>query len=232
MASRTTTAAAAAACVTWRRLGHVALHAPLRPHVLSAASSRLCSSTQATQQDKTPKRSAFRPAASSTHDWIGPPNPLSNLRPIVYHVPENETELERRLRHLRQETEDWNHDFWTKQNITFSKEKDSFIMSQLKVKGLTVRDEQGRRRTLSSEEMAVFYKSFLDKNRTRHADYNKEWYRRNFTITLLMARVALNNMLLLGSHRRSFPFNPARGDIITEEEPGEEEEEEESGGTG
>ena len=67
------------------------------------------------------QRSRFRPAASSTHDWIGPPNPLSNLRPIVYRVPENESELEKRLRHLRQETEDWNHDFWTKQNISFSK---------------------------------------------------------------------------------------------------------------
>ncbi|XP_050933980.1 cytochrome c oxidase assembly factor 8 [Lates calcarifer] len=192
MASRP--AAAAVACLTWRSLGPVALHAPLRPHTLSAANSRLCSSKQATQQDKTPKRSSFRPAASSTHDWIGPPNPLSNLRPIVYHVPENESELEKRLRHLRQETEDWNHDFWTKQNITFSKEKEAFIMSQLKAKGLTVRDEQGRRRSLNSEEMAMFYKSFLDKNRTRHANYNKEWYRRNFTITLLMARVALNNM--------------------------------------
>ncbi|XP_023268775.1 apoptogenic protein 1, mitochondrial [Seriola lalandi dorsalis] len=198
MTSRTT--AAAVACLTWRRFGPVALHAPLRPHSLSAASSRLCSSKQATQQDKTPKRSAFRPAADSTHDWIGPPNPLSNLRPIVYHVPENESELEKRLRHLRQETEDWNHDFWTKQNITFSKEKDDYITSHFKAKGLTVRDEQGRRRPLSSEEMAVFYKSFLDKNRTRHANYNKEWYRRNFTITLLMARVALNNMWRTVTH--------------------------------
>lgn len=65
--------------------------------------------------------STFRPAASCTHDWIGPPNPLSNLRPIVYHVPENESELERRLRHLRQETEDWNHNFWTKQNFNYGK---------------------------------------------------------------------------------------------------------------
>ncbi|XP_034530811.1 cytochrome c oxidase assembly factor 8 [Notolabrus celidotus] len=169
-------------------------HAPLRPHRLSGANSRLCSSTQATQQDQKPKRSPFRPAASSTHDWIGPPNPLSNLRPIVYRVSENETELEKRLRHLRQETEDWNHTFWTKQNITFSKEKEAFIISQLKSKGLTARDEQGRRRALSSEVMAEFYKSFLDTNRTRHAQYNNEWYRRNFTITLLMARVALNNM--------------------------------------
>ncbi|XP_040916517.1 cytochrome c oxidase assembly factor 8 [Toxotes jaculatrix] len=188
------TAAAAVGCLARRRISPVALHAPLRPHGLSAASSRLCSSKQATEQNKAPTRSALRPAPSATHDWIGPPNPLSNLRPIVYHVPENESELEKRLRHLRQETEDWNHDFWTKQNITFSKEKDAFIISHLKAKGLTVRDEQGRRRSLNSEEMAVFYKSFLDRNRTRHANYNKEWYRRNFTITLLMARIALNNM--------------------------------------
>ncbi|XP_030299681.1 cytochrome c oxidase assembly factor 8 [Sparus aurata] len=194
---------ASSAAATWRLLSSVSLHAPLRPHLLSAGSSRLCSSTQTTQQDKKPKRSPFRPVPSATHDWIGPPNPLSNLRPIVYHIPENETELEKRLRHLRQETEDWNHDFWTKQNVTFSKEKETFIISQLKAKGLTVRDEQGRRRALNSEEMAVFYKSFLDKNRIRHANYNKEWYRRNFTITLLMARVALNNMWKTVSDRFS-----------------------------
>uniref|UniRef100_A0A8D2ZXI5 Cytochrome c oxidase assembly factor 8 n=1 Tax=Scophthalmus maximus TaxID=52904 RepID=A0A8D2ZXI5_SCOMX len=128
------------------------------------------------------------------HDWIGPPNPLSNLRPIVYHVAEDESELEGRLRRLRQETEDWNHNFWTQQNITFTKEKDAFIISHLKAEGLTVRDEQGRRRSLGCEDMATFYKSFLDTNRTRHVNYNKEWYRRNFTITLLMARVALSDM--------------------------------------
>ncbi|CAG03773.1 unnamed protein product, partial [Tetraodon nigroviridis] len=140
------------------------------------------------------QRSAARPEASSTHDWIGPPNPLSNLRPIVYHIPENETELEKRLRHLRQDTEDWNQEFWANQNITFSQEKEAFIISHLKAKGLGLRDEQGRRRTLNSEEMAVFYKSFLDKNRTRHAKYNREWYRRNLNITLLMARVTLSSV--------------------------------------
>lgn len=166
-----------------------------RPSGFTAANIRLCSSrTTAQQQDKTPKTSRQRPEPSLTHDWIGPPHPLSNLRPIVYRVPENESELEKRLRNLRQDTEDWNHEFWTKQNITFSKEKESFIVSRLKSKGLLVRDGEGRRRALNSEEMAVFYKSFLDKNRIRHADYNKEWYRRNFTITLLMARVVVQNM--------------------------------------
>ncbi|XP_039992350.1 cytochrome c oxidase assembly factor 8 [Xiphias gladius] len=192
MASRTATTAAG--CLTRGSFCPVALRAPLRPRSLSAASSRLCGSQPETQRHRRPKRSALRPAASPTHDWIGPPNPLSNLRPIVYRVPEGESELEKRLRRLRQETEDWNHDFWTKQNVTFSQEKDAFMSSQLKTEGLTARDGHGHRRTLNSEEMAVFYKSFLDKNRERHAKYNREWYRRNFTITLLMARVALSNM--------------------------------------
>ncbi|XP_041809211.1 cytochrome c oxidase assembly factor 8 [Chelmon rostratus] len=196
---------AAAWCSTWRTFSSSTLHAALRPPRLSAGSRRQCSSKLATQQDKKPKRSPFRPAPSSTHDWIGPPNPLSNLRPIVYRVPESETELEKRLRHLRQETEDWNHQFWTKQNITFSKEKQAFISSRLNSKGLTVHDEEGRRRSLNSEEMAVFYKSFLDQNRIRHANYNKEWYRRNFTITLLMARVALNNMWKTVTKKSSAP---------------------------
>ncbi|KAM9708664.1 cytochrome c oxidase assembly factor 8 [Menidia menidia] len=183
----------AAGRLTWRSVWDSTL-APLCPHRFSAVSLRLCSSKQTAQEDKPVKRSTYRPQPSTTHDWIGPPNPLSNLRPIVYHIPENESELEKRLRNLRQDTSDWNHDFWTKQNITFSKEKEAFIISQLKAKGLTLRDEKGRRRALDSEEMAVFYKSFLDKNRVRHANYNKEWYRRNFTITLLMARVALRSL--------------------------------------
>ncbi|TNN66971.1 Apoptogenic protein 1, mitochondrial [Liparis tanakae] len=167
-----------------------ALHAA---RSLTAMNMRMCSSKLATQQHQKPKRSPSRPEPSETHDWIGPPDRLSNMRPIVYRVPQDESELEGRLRRLRQDTEDWNHDFWTRQNISFTQGKETFISSQLNTKGLTGRDENGRRRTLNSEEMSVFYKSFLDTNKTRHADYNKEWYRRNFTITLLMARVALKN---------------------------------------
>ncbi|KAJ7991084.1 hypothetical protein DPEC_G00293570 [Dallia pectoralis] len=138
--------------------------------------------------------SKFIPPAESKHDWIDPPDRLSNLRPIIYQIPENETELGKQLRNLRQETEDWNHAFWANQNLTFNKKKEDFILSKLKEKGITDRDEKGRKRTLNSEEMAVFYKRFLDENHVRHNSYNKEWYRRNFTITLLMGRVAFHDL--------------------------------------
>ncbi|KAM9842146.1 cytochrome c oxidase assembly factor 8 [Aulostomus maculatus] len=187
-------ASTAAGCSTWRLFCPFTHPAALCSNgfVVPVSLSRRCASKPAPQRCKSPKRSNFRPTPDSTHDWVGPPNPLSNLRPIVYHISENETELEKRVRCLRQETEDWNHKFWTEQNISFSKEKDAFIISKLKAKGLSIRDKQGHRHSLNSEEMAVFYKSFLDKNRIRHANYNKEWYRRNFTITLLMAQVTLH----------------------------------------
>ncbi|NP_001291149.1 apoptogenic protein 1, mitochondrial [Esox lucius] len=155
---------------------------------------RRCCSNQPNKRDHSFKRSPFVPPADSKHDWIGPPHRLSNLRPIIYQIPENETELEKQLRILRQETEDWNHAFWTNQNITFNKSKEAFILSQLKEKGMTEKDEKGRKRSLHSEEMAVFYKHFLDENCIRHNNYNKEWYRRNFTITLLMGRVAFHKL--------------------------------------
>ncbi|KAM6961255.1 cytochrome c oxidase assembly factor 8 [Aplochiton taeniatus] len=145
----------------------------------------------------------FTPSADSTKNWIGPPDRLSNLRPIIYHIPENESALEKRLRCLRQDTDDWNHKFWTKQNVTFNKEKDDFILAQLKSKGLSERDKTGRKINLTSEEMAVFYKQFLDANRRRHSDYNKEWYRRNFAITVLMSRVAIGSAWTRLSERKS-----------------------------
>ncbi|XP_061551841.1 uncharacterized protein LOC133412530 isoform X1 [Phycodurus eques] len=130
---------AAAGCWTLRRWRCLRT----RQSVTAAASRRQCSKLATKQENTSPKRSKFRPAPSATHDWIGPPDPLSNLRPVVYRVARHESELERRLRNLRQDTEDWNHRFWTQQNVTFSKEKEAFIVSQLKAKGLTERDQQG-----------------------------------------------------------------------------------------
>ncbi|XP_077476803.1 cytochrome c oxidase assembly factor 8 [Stigmatopora argus] len=172
----------------WRCLGSP------KSVMAAAVGQRECYTSATKKQNESPRRSKFLPAPSATHDWIGPPNPLSNLRPIIYRKGKNESEVERRLRNMRQDTEDWNHIFWAEQNLMFAKEKDAFIVSHLKTKGLTECDQKGRRRTLSSEEMSIFYKNFLDKNRVRHACYNREWYRRNLSITFLMARVALHNL--------------------------------------
>ncbi|XP_063146450.1 cytochrome c oxidase assembly factor 8 isoform X1 [Candoia aspera] len=139
-----------------------------------------------------PKRkvSSFHPPSDSCYDWIGPPDQCSNLRPVIFYVPKHESPLERRLRELRQETQSWNQEFWANQNISFRKEKEEFVCSRLKAKGIQPRDEKGQKASLTAEEMAEFYKDFLSKNLKKNVYYNREWYKRNFAITFLMGQVA------------------------------------------
>uniref|UniRef100_A0A8C6DC83 Cytochrome c oxidase assembly factor 8 n=1 Tax=Moschus moschiferus TaxID=68415 RepID=A0A8C6DC83_MOSMO len=138
--------------------------------------------------------SRFCPPRKSRHDWIGPPDKYSNLRPIHFYIPENESPLEQKLRELRQETQEWNQQFWADQNLTFHKEKEEFVCSRLKAKGLDLRTESGQKATLSAEEMADFYKEFLSKNFQKHMYYNRDWYKRNFAITFFMGKVALERI--------------------------------------
>uniref|UniRef100_A0A8D0QLZ2 Cytochrome c oxidase assembly factor 8 n=1 Tax=Sus scrofa TaxID=9823 RepID=A0A8D0QLZ2_PIG len=138
--------------------------------------------------------SSFCPPRKSCHDWIGPPDKYSNLRPVHFYIPENESPLEQKLRELRQETQEWNQQFWANQNLTFHKEKEEFIHSRLKAKGLGLTAEPGAKATLNAEEMAEFYKEFLSKNFQKHMYYNRDWYKRNFAITFFMAKVALERI--------------------------------------
>lgn len=52
-------------------------------------------------------------------DMVGPPDPVSNLRKVIFRIPPNETELERKYRELRTEVQEWNQKFWEKHNSRF-----------------------------------------------------------------------------------------------------------------
>lgn len=145
------------------------------------------------QREPSAEISDFRPPVDSHFDWVGPPDRFSNLRCVKFYIPKNESKLEQQLRKLRIDTQNWNQKFWSNQNIIFNKEKEEFIHLRLKAKGLGLRDEEGRKNILTAEEMAEFYKKFLNTNYKNHVNYNKEWYRRNFTITWLMGRTVLQN---------------------------------------
>ncbi|KAM6359492.1 cytochrome c oxidase assembly factor 8 isoform 2-T2 [Alca torda] len=83
----------------------------------------------------------FSPPAHSRNDWIGPPDKHSNLRPVIFYVPPKESPLERRLREARQEAQACDQRFWARHNRAFCQEKEEFIYSRLKAKGLEMRDE-------------------------------------------------------------------------------------------
>lgn len=102
--------------------------------------------------------------------------------------------MEQRLRELRQETQEWNQQFWANQNLTFNKEKEEFIYSRLQAKGSGLRTKSSQRTALDAEEMADFYKEFLSKNFQKHMRYTRDWYKRNFAITFFMGKVALEKM--------------------------------------
>ncbi|XP_021257721.1 apoptogenic protein 1, mitochondrial isoform X2 [Numida meleagris] len=141
-------------------------------------SSSSSSSSGGGERAVSARRGAFKgprfcPPAGSCRDWIGPPDKRSNLRPVIFHVPSHESPLERRLRELREETQAWNQRFWARQNTAFQREKEEFIYSRLKAKGLETRDKTGQKVTLNAEEMADFYKDFLRKNFRKHMHYNR-----------------------------------------------------------
>lgn len=54
-------------------------------------------------------------------DMIGPPDPVSNLRRIIFRAPTNENDLEKKYRKLRTEVQEWNQNFWTQHNSQFFK---------------------------------------------------------------------------------------------------------------
>ncbi len=50
------------------------------------------------------------------------------------------------------------------------------------------------KKTISTEEMSDFYKTFLDAQWSSHLNYNLEWQKRNFTIAALSILVGFENL--------------------------------------
>ncbi|EDV95262.1 COA8 family protein CG14806, mitochondrial [Drosophila grimshawi] len=157
------------------------------------ASSRRYATEPTTQTQPRPKKNppvyvglTQPPNPQSVNsDYIGPPDPKSNLRPYIWHYDENETEMAKKLRLLRIEVEKWNMEFWTKHNKRFYEEKDDFV----RLHKLNGNDE------ISADQMSVFYKTFLDKNRRIHLMYNISWYLKNFDMLTLAFAVQVQKLL-------------------------------------
>ncbi|KAJ0180256.1 hypothetical protein K1T71_003660 [Dendrolimus kikuchii] len=119
-----------------------------------------------------------------TSDMVGPPDPVSNLRRIVFREPSNETELEKKYRELRLEVQEWNQNFWTQHNLRFFNEREEYLKKHL---------PEGKQ-NLTADEMSVFYKRFLDKNWKTHIQYNIDWYKKNITLLGLAMQVKIRKL--------------------------------------
>lgn len=124
------------------------------------------------------------------YDQIGPAHAVSNIRPVKFYKPDNESKLHQKYRLLREETIEWNQDFWAKHNKEFAEAREKFITKVC----ADNHPKELKKRTISSEEMSEFYKSFLDAKWSSHLQYNIEWQKRNFRIAALSIVVAIENI--------------------------------------
>ncbi|XP_034176140.1 cytochrome c oxidase assembly factor 8 [Osmia lignaria lignaria] len=122
--------------------------------------------------------------APTQADLIGPPDPVSNLRPIIFARSKNESNLEKKYREAREDTQLWNEHFWKKHNTSFIQERKQF-QKDLKAQG---------KESITADDMSVFYKEFLDKNWQTHLNYNIAWYKRNLKLLFLEIRVRLTKL--------------------------------------
>ena len=83
---------------------------------------------------------------------------------MKFAVPKDESELHKRLRILRQETQKFNEEWWTKHNAEFKEGREEFIKDILKTKYPNESDKS----TLSADEMSIFYRNFMNKNWKNH----------------------------------------------------------------
>ncbi|VDP00991.1 unnamed protein product [Heligmosomoides polygyrus] len=61
------------------------------------------------------------------YDWVGPPHPVSKIRPIKLRRVDNESDLERQYREAREELNRWSSSFWEKHNTLFDTKKIEFV---------------------------------------------------------------------------------------------------------
>jgi len=129
----------------------------------------------------------------SGYDLIGPADKISNLRAYKYFIPEKESKCEYEYRKLREEVQEFNHQYWTEQNLKFIEAKKKF--SELKrMERLYLNKSENKQPDtidpeLNAKLMNEFYKEFLNDNYLNHYEYNKKWFNYNFSLLMPALRV-------------------------------------------
>ncbi|KAH9843031.1 uncharacterized protein C8Q71DRAFT_699888 [Rhodofomes roseus] len=143
---------------------------------------------------------------------IGPSDPISNLRPVIYDdaVSEPRTGVthpyslrefsgdttEYQWEMQRQQLDAYNHVFWTDSNLRFNAAKRAFLDSL--PDACSAED--------SEFALSEFYRRWADQEADRQRAYSVEWRRRNWASVLLGARLAYERAM----ERIADPFGGGR----------------------
>ena len=159
--------------------------------------ARKISTTRSVQNTKL---NAVPTKTRGPYDLIGPADKISNLRAYKYYVPVDEAKCERDYRRLREEVYEFNHQYWTEQNLKFIDAKKKYLDKKrveqlyLKMNGAEDADDEASPNTdpeANTRQMNEFYKQFLNENYINHYEYNKKWFNYNFAMIIPAIRVYL-----------------------------------------
>ena len=131
----------------------------------------------------------------STYDLIGPADKISNMRTYKYFIPANESKCELEYRKLREEVQEFNHQYWTEQNLKFIESRKKFSeMKRVEQQFLNKNNQDASKADTidpdsNAKQMNEFYKEFLNENYLNHYEYNKKWFNYNFSLLMPAVRV-------------------------------------------
>lgn len=112
--------------------------------------------------------------ALSEHRIVSKPQILSRLRHVNIVERPDETEEEKVYRTHYDNLQDWNNRYWAENNKLFTRCKADYIKSNF---GDIAEEE-----ALSHDQLAPFYREFLELNREKHVRYNTTWYRSHLAL--------------------------------------------------
>ncbi|PSR74095.1 hypothetical protein PHLCEN_2v10051 [Hermanssonia centrifuga] len=137
---------------------------------------------------------AFHSSVACRH-LVGPPDPISNLRPVIYDdgpsLPRSDVRHPYSLKEFtgdtreyqwkiqRQELDAFNHAFWIDSNTRFEAGKQATLASLPET--CTAEDKE--------VALSGFYRSWVIQESPRHDEYDVEWRKRNWSNILLGIRV-------------------------------------------
>ncbi|KAF9288663.1 hypothetical protein BGZ68_010786 [Mortierella alpina] len=147
-----------------------------------ASTAAASASTDSTSGSSSKKRESLDPALNTDKFLVGNPHPVSNLRPVKYPVPAHESTEDRIFRERRERVDAFNQNFWVNNNNMFNKAKAEYEDK--------IRAQNGDQ-PVTTEELSVFYKDFLDKAYERQMNYNRQWWVENMSLLLPAAKAAV-----------------------------------------
>ena len=129
-----------------------------------------------------------------------------------FHVKEKDSNIkecqEREYWSALSSTQKWHHEFWSRNNAQFAADKAQFIQD-FKV---------AQSRAPSSEDLSLFYKTYLNQHHQRHLDYYRQWWLRNLHLLplgLTAELLSLARLLLGDSLMRKLTKKPTARDYTS-----------------